>query len=208
MGAVICSTFSKPKSNVGFNVGGRYWYSFTDDVDFIPHLAFVYNSMGFTIPAPATEDSTSKTIAFDLGWGVNVRPAERVLLLFDLGLQYARMDNKDVQPEPTGTNEAKITVMNLPYYKVGLEGHVTKWWDVRLGAVKVWEGVKNDMTTANATEKFGTTSTSTYLGSGFHFGNLTIDAWLDPDFVLSGPNFLSGRSEDLAIQASILYTWK
>jgi hypothetical protein len=195
---------SKPKSNFGLIFGGRYWWAFNSNVDFVPHVQVVMDNSGYEVPGATGGEYTDKNIGVDVGWGVNVRPVDKVLLLFDLGLRYGK---ETLKSTPTGgtASEQKNTGMDFPYYKVGLEGHVTHWWDVRLGAVKAWEGYKTETTGSNST---GTTGTITYLGSGFHFGNLTLDAWVDPDFVLSGPNFLSGRQDDLAMQVSVLYTWK
>jgi len=188
----------KPESIMGFNLGGRYWYGFNDEVDFIPHLAFAYSSEGYK--DAADKKTTNKDMNLDLGWGVNVRPVDRVLLIFDLGIMYDNLKQKD---ETVSTEEQTTTTMNLPYYKVGLEGHVTKWWDVRLGAVKMWHNYKQ-----KDVEGWSDGTTDTYLGSGFHFGNLTLDAWLDPAFVLNGPNFVSGYTGNLAYMASIKYAWK
>ena len=190
----------KPKSNISFNLGGRYWYAFTDEVDFVPHLGFLYHMGGYEIPDG--DEGKETEMMLDLGWGVNIRPVDRVLLLFDLGIMYDN-DKMEITPPEGDAVETTYTTMNLPYYKIGMEGHVTKWWDVRLGAVKNWIGfaVKDDY-------KEGFAMTGTYLGSGFHFGNLTLDAWVNPDFVLNGPNFVSGWQGDVAYQASIKYAWK
>jgi len=191
---------AKPKGNFSFNFDARYWYAFTDEVDFIPHFDFLYHGGGYEI---TDGDEVKETeMMLDLGWGVNIRPVDRVLLLFDLGINYDT-DKEELTPQTGDAVETTTNMMSLPYYKIGLEGHVTKWWDVRLGAVKAWHGhnVKD-------VSKNGYAMTDTYLGSGFHFGNLTLDAWINPDFVLNGPNFVSGWQGDLAYQASIKYTWK
>jgi hypothetical protein len=191
---------AKPKGNFSFNFGARYWYAYTDEVDFVPHLAFLYHGGGYEI---TDGDEVKETeINLDLGWGVNIRPVDRVLLLFDLGIMYDT-DKEELTPQEGDVIETTTNIMNLPYYKIGLEGHVTKWWDVRLGAVKNWHGH-----TIKDVSKNGYAMTDTYLGSGFHFGNLTLDAWVNPDFVLNGPNFVSGWYGDLAYQASIKYTWQ
>ena len=157
---------NKPKGNIGLDLGGRYWWAYSNEVDFVPHLNFMMQNEGYTQDAT---DYTSKNMGVDVGWGVNIRPVDRVLVLFDFGIDL--LSNK----VKTGTNpEFTTTYMNLPYYKIGLEGHVTKWWDLRLGAVKEWNTMSND------NEESGTTTTNTYLGSGFHFGNLTLDANINP----------------------------
>jgi len=190
---------TKPESIMGFNLGGRYWWAYNNEVDFIPHLAFTYASDGYKDPDGAK--STDKSMTVDLGMGANIRPVDRVLLLCDLGIQYTNQKVKDEINFP-GADEVTLTMMNLPYFKVGLEGYVTKWWDVRLGAVKQWHGFKVKDSVSE-----GYSLTDTYLGSGLHFGNLHLDVLLDPNFVLKGPNFVSGYDGQLASMASIKYTW-
>lgn len=100
--------------------------------------------------------------------------------------------------------------MVLPYFKVGLEGHVTKWWDLRLGAVKRWVGTSQEellTATTKAQDKYGYATTATYLGSGVHFGNFSLNVSVDPNFVLKGPNFVSGYTGYMASMASIKYKW-
>ncbi len=187
---------TKPESNMQINLDGRYWYEYSDMVYFIPHLGFMYGMSGYKVG-----DSSTKwnSMELNLGWGTNIRPEEHILLLFDLGIMYSTTTEKN-------SVELKDTDMHLPYYRIGLEGYVTKWWTLRLGAEKSWDNLSYDET-EDISDKYGATSTSTYLGSGFTFGNLTLDAWLDPNFVLNGPNFVSGYNGDLAGMASIKYTW-
>jgi hypothetical protein len=129
----------------------------------------------------------------DVGWGVNIMPADAVLLLFDFGVVYesAKAEN--------GADDT-ITNMHLPYFKGGLEGEVTDWWDVRFGAVKRWETEDDD-----DAYKAGWSETDTYFGAGLHFGNLDIDIEVHSDFVLNGPYFVSGMATQITNMASVTY---
>jgi len=199
---------TKPLTNMTIDFGGRYWYAFNDNVDFIPHLGFTYGMAGYEVP-DVTEDKTTHMV-LDLGWGVNIRPVDRVLLLFDLGILYETLKD-EVTPEGGDAAELTQTWIHLPYYRVGLEGYVTKWWDLRLGAVKIWDNITTpdfEAPDPDIDDKYAVAQTNLYLGSGVHFGNLTVDAWMNPDFVLNGPNFVSGWSGNLAYMASIKYAWK
>jgi hypothetical protein len=180
---------TEPDGNMSIGFDGRYWHEFNDEVWFVPHLGFDMETFGVK---DAYKDSY---MMFDLGWGVNIMPADAVLLLFDFGIMYGSMTH-----EPEGEDEEKVTMMSLPYFKGGFEGAVLDWWDVRFGAVKYWnnETVEDDY-------KMGWAETHTYVGSGFHFGNFDVDAWVNPDFALNGPYFVSGNSTMLAYQASMTY---
>ncbi len=199
---------TKPLSNMTIDLGGRYWYAFNDNVDFIPHLGFTYGMGGYEVP-DNMEDKTTH-MELDLGWGVNIRPVDRVLLLFDFGILYHTMKD-EVTPDGGDATELTQTWIHLPYYRVGLEGYVTKWWDLRLGAVKIWDNATMfdpETPDPDVDYKYAMAQTNLYLGSGVHFGNLTVDAQLNPDFVLNGPNFVSGWDGNLAYMASIKYAWK
>lgn len=222
---------TEPESNTSFGFNARYWYNFNDEVDFVPHLGVQFLSFGYTFPADSSEEvywsskGTDKMTTIDLGCGWNLRPQERILLVGDVGVAFISEKYEDettyylmepFEPDTTYSYEWKYSDNYLPYFRLGLEGEVAKWWDVRLGVVKRWVGSKMeypadwDWENQNRTVKEGYATTDTYLGSGFHFGNLDLDIWLDPAFVLNGPNFVSGKSYDesnLASMASIKYTW-
>lgn len=58
--------------------------------------------------------------------------------------------------------------------------------------------------------KSGGAETMTYLGAGMHWGDLEIDAMIDPSFLTNGPYFISGEDTDgdydgLAARVSLLY---
>lgn len=196
---------TKPESNMDLNLMGRYWYEYSNMVYFIPHLGFDYMTSGYKDAGDNKTKTNSMTI--DLGCGANIRPEEHILLLFDLGIDFTSMTDKD-EPASGSSTELKSSYIQLPYYRVGFEGYVTDWWTVRLGAMKTWLNISEEQPAATIYKlKWGATSTETYLGSGFMFGNLCLDAWLDPMFVLKGPNFVSGYDGTLAGMASIKYTW-
>ncbi len=184
-----------PETNMTIDFGGRYWYEFNDQVYFVPHLGFVYDMAGYTDAA----DNTVKmnTMALDLGWGVNITPSDDVLFLFDFGINYTSMNySNDV--------DMTDTYLTLPYFKVGLEGTVTDWWDVRVGAVKQWIS-SNIAVTEDISDKYGYADTETYLGSGLHFGPMDLDVQINPQFALKGPNFVSGFDGSLAYMTSLTY---
>lgn len=207
--------FTKPEGNMDFGVFGRYWHSFNDEVDFIPHLGILMESAGYE----RTSDTTTwsdKSFGFDLGVGWNIRPTDDILFLGDFGAKFESYT--ETSEAPGYTSETKTSNNYLPYFRVGLEGKVKNWWDVRLGATKYWTKEKTESPTnywgQTSESAYGGASTSTYLGSGLHFGeHLHLDVWLDPYFVLNGPYFISGNptsspsSGGMAGQATILFEW-
>ena len=219
---------SEPEgNNVAFKLLGRYYAVFTDKVNFIPHAGFSFETGGFNIgnyPSASVADSQKvkwKDLMFDLGCGVNIHPTDRILMLLDLGVILSKSTSN---LEFTGGDfdtlnlpEVTSSVLDFPYFRLGLEGQVTKWWDIRLGAIKRWENTSdeqvwiytyyNSVEVKNPIFKYGEGLTVTYIGSGFHFNHLDLDIWMDPNFVLKGPNFISGYSGQLATMASLKYRW-
>ncbi len=234
-----------PEGNTSFGFAARYWYNYNDEVDFIPHLMVDMTSKGYEDPSNIVPDDTlgiysdlltttwsDKSVSFDLGIGWNIQPTDDILFLGDFGVKFGSCTEEtewtyEDNPWTTTVNEDtvyddsseewKYSNNYMPYFRVGLEGKVTKWWDVRLGAVKYWTKDKTEYPVdlwfygQGREETWGGASTSTYLGSGFHFGDhLHVDVWLDPEFVLNGPNFVSGKTynaPDLAYMASVLFEW-
>ncbi len=189
---------TEPETNMSINLGGRYWYEFNDEVNFVPHLGFRYDMGGYT-DSPTDATYKMNAMMFDLGWGANIMPDDHVLLLFDFGIMYQ---------STTYENGADITdtEMNLPYFKVGLEGYVTKWWDIRMGAVKRWVSESyEDADKWGYTSMYSNDELSPYLGTGLHFGPLDIDIYMNDQFALNGPYFVSGNYTQLAYMTSIKY---
>jgi hypothetical protein len=186
---------AEPDGNMSIGFNGRYWYEFNDEVMFVPHLGFDYMTFG------VKDDFKYTNMMLDLGWGVNIMPADAVLLLFDFGIMYG---TGKVTSDEEDTEDATITEMSLPYFKAGFEGMVTDWWDVRFGAIKYWNSEKTE-NWEGPDHKAGWAETHTYVGSGLHFGNFDVDAWVNPEFALNGPYFVSGYETMLAYQASLTY---
>ncbi len=197
---------TKPESNMEIDLMAGYRYQLNDEVWLVPHALFGIGSMGYSIPNGNKETWSSTT--FDLGCGVNINPDENILLLFDFGFYREGITHK-TEPPAGSSVEEKESELRLPYFRAGLEGNVTKWWDVRFGVERFWQGMSDEHPVGTDTEtiKEGQTETTTYIGSGFTFGNLAIDIQLDPQFILRGPNFVSGQQGDIAQRASVKYTW-
>lgn len=196
-------TVNEPNGNMKIALAGRHWMDFGNDYVGIPHAAFGYCTNGEKVP-DSYEDKYN-TIMFDLGWGMNLNPAERILAVGDLGFTY--ISEKNTYTPDVG-NEMEMTHSDfvLPYFRLGLEGHVTDWWDVRVGAVKKWHMISHARD-EDVSDKYGQAETNTYLGTGIYLGNLTLDLQIHEDFMRQGPNFVSGYDDDLVTRLSLKYNF-
>ncbi|MFZ5981187.1 MAG: hypothetical protein ACOYVF_11210 [Candidatus Zixiibacteriota bacterium] len=111
------------------------------------------------------------------------------------------------------TFEYKRKMNYFPYFKVGVEADVFDWMDIRLGATSMWGKYTYEYSDydpynwANYLLKYSYKYpyNTTYLGLGFNFNRLYIDCYVDPGVVLDGFNFISGSSNEMNYQISLLY---
>ena len=195
---------TEPKGNVHLGFGVRYWMDFGNDYVGIPHFSFNYVKMGKETAADTSEDVLTAMI-LDLGWGMNLNPDDRIMAVGDFGFTYQSV--KDTHTPSVGADvELSDSDFILPYFRLGLEGYLTDWWDVRVGAVKKWH-MTTDGVTADVDQKYGYAGTDTYLGSAIHLGNMTLDVQVNPLFLQDGPYFVSGAGQALTERVSLTYEW-
>lgn len=190
---------SEPDGFFDMTVEGRYFLKRSDKVTLVPHLGFWFGSRGATY---IDGDAYSEDLfQIDAGVGMQYHVSPNVLGVLDFGLRYI-----DVTTDETildTSYETSSSMFALPYLKAGIEGQVFKWMDVRMGAVSQWEAYEeSDIVSVNFADN------STYLGFGFHWGNLHIDTYTEPQMFLDGFNFISGAENNMNFQISVLYEMK
>lgn len=197
--------WSEPDGNMVFSLNGRYWHEVDQKITLVPHASLNYAKVAATydedeIGYLAEED---KYMAVDLGIGLNYTPAAGILAIGDFGFQYIKYENNvdDSVGTEVETETEKDSYFNLPYFRVGLDAVVFDWLDLRLGALSIWYGEKWEGTweeddDIELTEKYGWVETYTYLGAGFHWNNLRLDAYVDPAILLDGFQFINGKTSD------------
>jgi hypothetical protein len=193
---------TKPDGYMDLFAMGRYFYKYNNTMVLIPHAGVAYGKHGqkYISEGPDIDSDIKSTyFGFQAGAGLNYTPVEKVLAVADFGIQYESYKNAWTGVY-TRTDE-KESYFYVPYWKLGIEGDVFSWLDVRLGAVNNWENF-------TYTDNYSTSSayTQTYLGAGFNFNRLHIDVTLDPTWLTHGPYFVSGDYTDhMFEQLSVLY---
>lgn len=217
---------SKPDGNIIFNAMGRYFHEVDQKITFVPHGSFMLTKfankefenweedIGFD---QVTERNDYKYMQLDAGLGMNYTPAAGILAIADAGLVYrkynAERDDYDTLNDIWSTTEYTDTWFNLPYFRVGLDAVVFNWMDLRMGGTSYWTSYKSEddfpaiASIPAYTNKYSRNYVynETFLGAGFHWGNLIIDTYLDPGLLIEGLNFISGGDEDMNFQISLLY---
>ncbi len=205
----------KPKGNMDFSLSGRYWMNPMGKYVLVPHATVSYVKEGLDAYDGPDLDftETDKDLTFNLGLGMNYEAEEDVLLAGDVGFEMCteKYEYKGAQATDT-VHDEKWTDLMLPYFKLGLDAKVLSWMDFRAGVYTKWWRDKYTSTYYLDDDRSSYVETQTYLGGGFHWGKLSIDALLDPEFLINGPYFITGnatdyRYEGVAGKVSLLYNF-
>jgi opacity protein-like surface antigen len=206
---------SKPKGNYLFYLRGRhFWQPGPPPWTIIPHAA-IYTGKNeaeyYEIVPPDTVSSLAQTdkysfFSFNLGSGLQYTPSNDATAVLDFGIMYRKLKGEFT---PTGgqIREASEKTLTIPYFKAGTDLKVFNWMDLRLGATSYWNRrtLENDDPTVPDKLIQNYPKNKTYLGFGFHWGNLHVDTYTDPQLFLNGFNFISGQTSSMNAQISALY---
>ena len=154
--------------------------------------------------------------------GTNFQVSDDVMTVTDFGIAFYSnksentwITDPDVDPTVVQEQVYDSSGSALPYFKLGLDGKVLKWLDLRIGASTTWDSgewthdsvINPDPGDTSYTEiqKDNGADTDLYLGAGMHWGNLSIDVQMETDFMENGPNFISGENDVLFNRVSMKY---
>jgi hypothetical protein len=217
------NVLSEPSGYYDLAVSGRMFMVRNPKVTLVPHATFAIGKRGAKYPDVAGDPNDYanddakveySATAFDLGMGMNYTPAPNMLAVVDFGISYSA-----VKAEHTigadiveGANywdgwgdysytfwdgTEKDSYFVLPYMKIGFEGEVFSWMDVRAGGyTTLWSNKEKWESDFDVDETWNTASQSTYFGFGFNWGKLYLDTETDPELLLKGFDFISGNDGD------------
>ena len=208
------TVLSKPDGNIGAHLRVRKFHARNAKLTWVWHGEIAIDKQGVTYPDSGSlgpshvSGVTSGTVTAsdckhflgDVGLGLNYTVSSSAIAVLDFGVRYNKLKITDMS---AGSDfENRLTDFTLPYWRVGLDGEVLSWLDVRFGATNRHSFLKDETAgfaapnlDNNYTFKSTGTSPQMVVGTGLHFGALTIDTWMDPEFVLAGPDFIGGNSD-------------
>jgi len=193
---------TKPSGNMRVDFNGRYWMDPMGKWTLVPHFGFSYEKQGVEIPD--VRKITGTAYAIDLGLGTNYDASENVMGVTDFGVSLISGKYKD-DPEVGDIDEYKYSYLYLPYFRIGVDAKIFSWMDFRGGVKCLWVTEKEDEVEGDWKGSWGYVYTDTYLGAGFNWNKLEIDAQVDPNFLNRAPYFISGSGGDLNTQVSLIY---
>ena len=194
---------NEPSGFMDLSVNGRYFWVQNPKITFVPHAMFGIGKRGveWLYAADVSTDNTKAEwsgMMFDLGFGMNYTPAPNMLAVIDFGFS-----RESVKGEFSGdtlnieVGEHKESYFVFPYMKIGFEGEVFSWMDIRVGGTTtLWSNVEKTESDFVVDQKDNTPSTSTYFGFGFNWGKLYLDTYTNPELLSEGLDFISGNGDD------------
>ena len=217
---------SEPSGYYDLSLAGRMFWVRNPKVTLVPHAGFFMGKRGAKYAdvlkyyegddTTYTDDDAKveyTATGFDLGMGLNYTPAPNMLAVADFGFMYSAVKGDhshgaDIQ-DGSGywdgwynyyyyyDGEEKDTYIVFPYLKLGFEGEVFSWMDIRAGGyTTLWSNSEKWESDFAIDETWNTASTSTYFGFGFNWGKLYLDTETNPELLLRGLNFISGDTDD------------
>jgi hypothetical protein len=209
---------TKPSGNMMVDLNGRYFWSSGGPITWVPHAKFMFGkfeSEDFDNDVGVGPDIYKYNVLHaQLGWGMHYQPAANMLAVLDFGAAYTKWDSEEDNTSFDGSTstvfEDNLKIITLPYFRMGFEGQVFSWMDVRFGATSYWRDMEIEEIDDGTTDEIYSENfpdNMTYLGFSFNFGNLTIDTFSDPELFLEGFNFISGGDQDMNAGISAIYSF-
>ena len=178
-----------------------------------------YDSLSFNYNTVLNYEHEYKYTEIDLGVGMQYVPTTNVLAVFDFGVKFTSLNQERTYKVEGNysygvdtTFEYKRKINSFPYFKIGVEADVFHWLDIRLGATSMWNSYTYEYDesdyygwSSNTKYTYKYPYNATYLGVGLNFNRLYIDCYVSPDLVLDGFNFISGETNEMNYQLSLLY---
>jgi hypothetical protein len=201
--------YSQPDGLIDFSVLGRMFWGSSPNYNYVPHASIEYHKQGedyWYYSGASVEMFNYTQMAIEVGIGQVYTPSTNVEAVLDLGLAIERnkVEYTDVAT-PANNSETKANFNSIPYFKLGLDAEVFSWLDARFGATSYWQWDKYE---AGGTTAFkeNYADNETFLGFGFHWGNLHVDTYTDPELFLNGFDFISGDGDgDMNFRISAVY---
>ncbi|MCH9030956.1 MAG: hypothetical protein IIB00_01670, partial [candidate division Zixibacteria bacterium] len=182
--SIFVPSLSNPDGNYGLNLRVRRWNSVSSKLTWVWHGQLMYEKQGETRvfdpnepsppPDPTTDISKCTHYLGDVGIGLNYTATSRALFILDFGLRYNSV-KEEITPDTANpaVTQTKLRDLSIPYWRVGMDGEVFSWLDLRFGATNENKYITDEQITPSPAveNKDAGSNTHTFLGAGMHWGD-------------------------------------
>jgi hypothetical protein len=162
--------------------------------------------------------STKETNDYvDLAFSLQVKANENNKIIFGVTpFIYNPMSFEETNDSDSGSNtwNEDRTTIYFPIYNLAVESKITSWLTGRFGANQSYSHVNFSWDASNDGENDDDNEFEFYdknyymnLGLSFNFGKFYVDSVLEQELLFDGPNFLGGKSNGLASEISVKYSF-
>ena len=204
-------------SQFGFRLGARWIFDFFNQSKIVTYTQFLYGSQTVenlnAAPGSPVPLGAYTGLAFTLGADLRIEPFEDVLVSPGLGVRFAQQTLEGT----TQVNRDADLLMSLPFYGVAVDLRVASWLDVRFGASQSVDLLRDSDTNVlglglTSQRDYATVNTHFAFGLGLNLpvgeSAMSFDLDLNPEWLLNGPEFLTGNAtSSFGLSGALKYAW-
>jgi hypothetical protein len=171
----------------------------------VPFVGINMSNLNWKWTSPDTSVSITddKRMDINAGIGVNIMPFEETTIIGGLTFGMSSEENSDAM-FPDSINKSSSTA---PAFVFGVESRFNSWMTGRVGASKYFFDSQSSEAYTGRKQSWASGNYNFDMGLGMNFGDFTIDAMLNDDFLFEGPEFIGGQGEVPNVMVSAVYNF-
>ena len=172
----------------------------------IPYANFMYLQGGAKYNREGEAFDEFYQLRLTAGVDLRIEPLENVSIYPGIGIIYYA-DELVEGRQGMGDSEVigKHSVVT-PFFGAGVDARISSWFALRLGLRELLAWTSEETGTQTTSESDAITDFT--VGIGFFAKGFDIELMINPDLLLNGPYYVTGKGYDqFAFQGSLKYTW-
>ncbi|TNF31652.1 MAG: hypothetical protein EP329_11985 [Deltaproteobacteria bacterium] len=204
-------------SHFGLRVGARWTFDFFNQSKIVTYTQLLFGSQTATklnvVPGTPSPTGSYSGIHWVLGADLRLEPFEGVTVSPGLGVRFAQQTLEGT----TQVNRDADLLMSLPFYGVAVDLRVADWLAVRFGAnqsVNLLRDSDTNVSALGVTNQHDYAEVDTHFAMGLGFqipvaeSRLSIDLDVNPEWLVNGPDFVTGTATGgFGLNGALRYAW-
>jgi len=204
-------------SDFGLRVGARWTFDFFNQSKIVTYTQLLFGSQSTTklnvVPGSPVPTGSYSGIHWVLGADLRLEPFEHVIVSPGLGIRFAQQTLEGTSQ----INRDADLMMSLPFYGVAVDLRVADWLAVRFGASQSVDIIRDSDTNVSGVgvtnqRDYSDVNTRFAMGLGFQIpvaeSTLSIDLDVNPDWLVNGPDFVTGAATSgFGLNGALRYAW-